>query len=191
MPIHEEALESALRICRARGGWTFRVSEVVLALPHLNQNSLKTHIVSRCCVNAPKHHQHRWDYFKRVARGVYEIQPRYRRRRAAIHGPTAEKEGRIGRAVSETRAAYTTERRMPLRETVHAVVQRGEKMFVAGCLEIAAVTQGRSLDEVVSNLEEAVKLYIEGEDLVSLGLSRKLRLSVTFELPVGPDTGKA
>ena len=75
MPVHAEVLAAARRLCRERSGWTFRPDEVVRALPHLNASTVRTHIVSRCCVNAPKHHLHRWAYFRRIARGVYEVLP--------------------------------------------------------------------------------------------------------------------
>jgi predicted RNase H-like HicB family nuclease len=52
------------------------------------------------------------------------------------------------------------------------------------------VTQGRTLDEVVSNLREALALHLEGEERQSLGLTRAPRLVVTYESPLenGPST---
>ena len=35
--------------------------------------------MSRCCVNAPAHHVHRWPYFRRIRRGEYEVLPAWRR----------------------------------------------------------------------------------------------------------------
>ena len=43
------------------------------------------------------------------------------------------------------------------------------------------MTQGRTLDEVVSNLRDALTLHLEGEDLDSLGLTTSPRLVVTYE----------
>ena len=37
--------------------------------------------------------------------------------------------------------------------------------FVARCLDVDVVSQGGTVDEAVANLEEAVSLYFEGEDL--------------------------
>ncbi len=79
MTIRERVLEVALLMCRGRKGWVFRPAEVVAALPDLNPGSVRTHVMSRCCVNAPAHHSHRWPYFRRVRRGAYEILPRMRR----------------------------------------------------------------------------------------------------------------
>jgi predicted RNase H-like HicB family nuclease len=55
----------------------------------------------------------------------------------------------------------------PLRrfhQTVTAIIRPGEESgFVAECLEIAVVTQGRTLDETVRNLQEAIALHLEAE----------------------------
>jgi predicted RNase H-like HicB family nuclease len=58
-----------------------------------------------------------------------------------------------------------------LQRTIHAIVRPGDESgFVAECVEIAVVTQGKTLDETVANLQEAVTLHLEGEDLAELGL---------------------
>jgi predicted RNase H-like HicB family nuclease len=173
MAVHEEILRAARRTCRQRGGWQFRPSEIVLALPHLNARTVLTHVVSRCCVNAPAHHAHRLDYFRRVSRGVYEIRRRYRRPEP---GPTR-------RAAAEPRASYAVHGDMPPRETVHAVVRHSGGWYVGECLEVAVVSQGRTLDELVDGLREAVDLHLEGEDSAALGLVPAPRLAVTYELP--------
>jgi predicted RNase H-like HicB family nuclease len=66
--------------------------------------------------------------------------------------------------------------------TVKAFVRKGEKYYVAECLEIAVVTQGLTIDETLANLKEAVALHLEGEDLAEYGLSPNPTLVVTMEL---------
>ena len=56
-------------------------------------------------------------------------------------------------------------------------------MYVVDCHEIAVVTQGRTLDEALANLREAVALHLEGEDLATLGLTGLKRILVSYELP--------
>lgn len=167
MAIHREVLSAVLRLCSERKGWTFRPVDVVRALPHLNPSSVRTHIVSRCCVNAPRNHPHKWDYFKRVGRGVYEILPTYR-------NPPE-----LPRRVQEKAAAYGSE--APLRDTIHVVVYRSSGVYVGEGLEIAVVTQGRSLDELVSNMREAIILHLEAENPGDFGLTSRPRIAVTFE----------
>ena len=71
---------------------------------------------------------------------------------------------------------------MKLRKIINALVYPGEKGFVAECMEIAVVTQGKTLDETIENLKEAVKLHLEGEDLSQWGLADNPTLVVTLEV---------
>ena len=48
------------------------------------------------------------------------------------------------------------------------------------------VTQGRTLDELVANLREAVGLHLEGGDAGRLGLAAQPRLVLTYETRLGP-----
>lgn len=58
---------------------------------------------------------------------------------------------------------------MRLQHTVKAVIRPGEESgYVAECMEIPVVTQGETLDETVANLNEAVALHLDGEDLAAL-----------------------
>ena len=70
-----------------------------------------------------------------------------------------------------------------LQHTIKAIVRRGEESgYVAECMEIAVVTQGQTLDEVTRNLQEAVALHLEGEDLAAFGLTANPTLLVTMEV---------
>lgn len=42
-----------------------------------------------------------------------------------------------------------------------AVIRKGEKQFVALCPEIDVVSQGRTIDTALKNLQEAAELYVE------------------------------
>ena len=173
MPVHLEVLDAARRLSRERRGWTFRPDEVVRALPHLNASTVRTHIVSRCCVNAPSNHPHRWPYFRRLARGVYEILPALRR---------VQRSPAPASRVAETAGPYRRRAAAPPRDTVHTVVTRDRDWYVAECLELAVVTQGRTLDELVANLREAIALHLEGEDPASSGVVPEPRISLTYEV---------
>jgi len=72
--VREQVLDAARRLLGRDG--TFRLRDVVAALPHLNPGTVRTHVASRCCVNAPAHHQTRWPYFRALGRGVYRVEPR-------------------------------------------------------------------------------------------------------------------
>ena len=56
-----------------------------------------------------------------------------------------------------------------LQRTIKAVIKPGDESgYVAECLEISVVTQGRTLDEVTRNLREAVESHLADEDLMIL-----------------------
>ena len=70
-----------------------------------------------------------------------------------------------------------------LQRTIKAIIRPGEESgYVAECVEIAVVTQGRTLDETVQHLREAVQLHLEGENLADFGLAPEPALVVTMEL---------
>jgi len=69
-----------------------------------------------------------------------------------------------------------------MRRTIKAFISKGESHYVAECLEINVVTQGKTLDETMANLEEAVALYLEGEDPADFDLVPSPALLVTIEL---------
>ncbi|MGB6838407.1 MAG: type II toxin-antitoxin system HicB family antitoxin [Dehalococcoidia bacterium] len=73
-----------------------------------------------------------------------------------------------------------------MRQTINAFIHKGETFYVAQCVEIGVVTQGRTLDETVANLQEAVSLHMEGEDPADFGLVPNPTLLVTIEL--GPSS---
>jgi len=102
---------------------------------------------------------------------VYEILPAHRRDKGAKRSRVAE--------------SLTTYGTAPMRDSVHATVSHGERFYVAECWEVAVVTQGRTLDEVVANLREALELHLGGEDLRALGLTPCPRLVITYESELG------
>lgn len=71
----------------------------------------------------------------------------------------------------------------PLQQTIKAVIRPGDDVgYVAECLELAVVTQGRTLDETVKNLQEATALHLEGESPAPFGLREHPTVVLTMEL---------
>ena len=71
---------------------------------------------------------------------------------------------------------------MMMQKTIKAFVYKSETHYVAECVGISVVTQGRTLDETIANLQEAVSLHLEGEDLAEFGLEPNPSLLVTIHL---------
>ena len=64
------------------------------------------------------------------------------------------------------------------------MISESEGWYVAECLEVAVVTQGRSLDETLANLRSALEQHLDDEELARAGLSSSLRLVVNYETSV-------
>jgi len=65
-------------------------------------------------------------------------------------------------------------------QTFTAVLHKEEDMYVAECPEVGTVSQGKTIEEAVSNLKEATELYLYD---FSLKEERKT-LMTTFEVAV-------
>ena len=65
---------------------------------------------------------------------------------------------------------------------VQPEITEGREPLLSECMEIAVVTQGRTLDETVKHLQEATALHLEGEHLADFGLREKPTLVLTMEL---------
>ena len=61
-------------------------------------------------------------------------------------------------------------------------VYKGEKYYIGESLDLPIVTQGKTIDEVVSNLREALTLHLENEDPAEFDLAPRPSVMVNFEL---------
>jgi hypothetical protein len=72
----------------------------------------------------------------------------------------------------------------PVRDTAHAVLSRDVGWYVAECLEVPVVAQGRTLDEVVAGLRLALERRLATDDPSRFGLTRSLRVVISLEIRV-------
>jgi predicted RNase H-like HicB family nuclease len=69
-----------------------------------------------------------------------------------------------------------------VKHIIQVRITKGEKQFVAECLDLPVVAQGRTLDEVTANVREAISLHLRGEDLAELGLADQPSVLASYEL---------
>gem|GEM_PF-1169905 len=72
----------------------------------------------------------------------------------------------------------------PLQHTIKAYIHKGEKYYVAECLDIGVVTQGETLDETIANLQDAVALYLKDEDPSEIGIAPDAAILAIIEVEV-------
>jgi predicted RNase H-like HicB family nuclease len=59
---------------------------------------------------------------------------------------------------------------------------KGDKYYVAQGIDLPIVTQGKTLDELVRNLKEAIELQLEGENFADFDLSPNPSVLANFEI---------
>lgn len=75
MPCHEDVLRAAQAVLARTGRTTFRIPEILdeMAGTEYAESTIRTHVSSRCCINAlGGNHEVRYQYFRRVGR-EYEL----------------------------------------------------------------------------------------------------------------------
>lgn len=70
-----------------------------------------------------------------------------------------------------------------MKQIIQVHIFKGDHQYVAECLDLPVVTQGKTLDELAKNLNEALELHLAGEDLAQLGLVQNPSVLASFELP--------
>ena len=66
-----------------------------------------------------------------------------------------------------------------------AVLTKEGKWFVAHCVELGVVSQGKTIEEARANLKEAVELYVESFGVEDLPESTTDVVFCPFEVAVG------
>jgi len=70
-----------------------------------------------------------------------------------------------------------------MNQNIHAYIFQNGSKYTANCANIPVVTQGDTIEETLANLQEAVSLFFEDEDLIEFGFQSYPSIVVTFELP--------
>ena len=73
-----------------------------------------------------------------------------------------------------------------MKKIIQVHISKGEKYFVAECVDVPVVTQGKTLDELMENLKEAIALQLEGEDLADFGLAENPSVLASLEIESTP-----
>ena len=66
-----------------------------------------------------------------------------------------------------------------------AVITKEGKWYIAHCVELGVVSQGRTIEEAQANLKEAVELYIESFGREDLPESSYEVILYPFEVAIG------
>ncbi|CAI2718044.1 type II toxin-antitoxin system HicB family antitoxin [Nitrospina watsonii] len=69
------------------------------------------------------------------------------------------------------------------RNVIQIILYPGDQSgYVAECVGLPVITQGSTIDETVKNMQEALALHLDGENLEELELSPNAPIIVSMEL---------
>lgn len=69
-----------------------------------------------------------------------------------------------------------------MKHIIQFQIYKGEKQYVAESIDLPIVTQGKTFEEILRNIKEAVDLHLEGEDPTALEVTSQPSILVNFEL---------
>lgn len=77
MTCREEVLDAARTVVSRKRKNEFGMIDIIMELrsrgTSYEESTIRTHVSSRCCANAPKNHETTYDDFERIGRGRYRI----------------------------------------------------------------------------------------------------------------------
>lgn len=69
-----------------------------------------------------------------------------------------------------------------MKNIINVSITKGDKYYIAECFYLPVVSQGVNLDETVANINEAIQLHLEDEDLSELGYSKKPIININIDM---------
>jgi predicted RNase H-like HicB family nuclease len=69
-----------------------------------------------------------------------------------------------------------------MKKIINFQIAKGDKYYVADCVELPIVTQGITLDETIENIKEALSLHLEDEELSKYDIVTHPAVSVNIDL---------
>ena len=69
-----------------------------------------------------------------------------------------------------------------MKKIIQVRIYKGEKYYIGECIDLPVITQGKTLDEAVENIREAIALHLEGENLEEWDILPDFSILVNFEL---------
>jgi len=70
-----------------------------------------------------------------------------------------------------------------MKHIVQFQISKGDTYYIAQGIDLAIVTQAKTLDELTENIIEATSLHLADENPADFGLSPSPSVLINFELP--------
>ena len=67
-----------------------------------------------------------------------------------------------------------------MKHIIQVYISKGDNYYVAEGVDLPVVTQGKTLDELVVNIKEAIELHLKGEDLRDFNIAPNPSVLMNF-----------
>lgn len=75
-----------------------------------------------------------------------------------------------------------------MKKIIQFTVGKSDNYYFASCIDLAIVSQWKTLDELMLNIKEASDLFFEDEDFSKFWFEQNPSIFVNFELPINNHT---
>lgn len=70
-----------------------------------------------------------------------------------------------------------------MKQIIQFSISKSDNYYVAEAIDLPIVTQAETFEGLISNIKEAVEVYLHDEDAEEIGIAHNPSLLVNFEIP--------
>ena len=70
-----------------------------------------------------------------------------------------------------------------MKQIIQFSISKSDDWYVAEAMDLPIVTQAQTFEDLISNIKEAVEVYLYDEDAKDIGVVKDPSLLVNFEIP--------
>lgn len=70
-----------------------------------------------------------------------------------------------------------------MKQIIQFSISKSDNYYVAEAVDFPIVTQAQNFEDLISNIKEAVEVYLHDEDPNDIGIVKDPSLLVNFEIP--------
>lgn len=70
-----------------------------------------------------------------------------------------------------------------MKQIIQFSISKSDNYYVAEAIDLPIVTQAQTFEDLISNIKEAVEVYLHDENVEDIGVVKDPSLLVNFEIP--------
>ncbi|MDP3745874.1 MAG: hypothetical protein Q8Q88_02390 [Phenylobacterium sp.] len=70
-----------------------------------------------------------------------------------------------------------------MKQIIQFFISKSDNYYVAEAIDLPIITQAQTFEELISNIKEAVEVYMHDENAEEIGVANNPSLLINFEIP--------